>query len=415
MMRVEFMKAVDRWAGGLGCIVLDLFDRPRRFLFPSPTVPAEVRTILVTKYLGMGSIVLATPMVAALRRRFPGARIAFLTFEENREIAGILGVFDEVLTIHRKRLLPMAWDTLRALTRLWKLGVDVVCDLEFFTRYSTVVAYLSGAPIRVGYWSRIAWRGNILTHPVYYNGMKHITRVFLAQAEVLGASVEDSPAAAALPELQPDGEASRELAEKIRAAGLDPELPYVMINPNASELCLERRWMADRFADVVDVLLKENEGLQAIFVGARNERSYTGEVLALCRDTSRAANLAGELSIRSLLEALGGAKLFLTVDSGPLHLAALTDTPTVALFGPETPSLYGSLGSRVRTLYAGVYCSPCLNVYNTKTAPCNGNNICMQGICASDVLSASRELLRVSAAPRKAGRDDREQVPSLSR
>jgi ADP-heptose:LPS heptosyltransferase len=137
--------------------------------------------------------------------------------------------------------------------------------------------------------------------------------------------------------------------------------------------------------------------------------------MALCRDTSRAANLAGQLSIRSLLEALGAAKLFLTVDSGPLHLAALTDTPTVALFGPETPSLYGSLGSRIRTLYAGVYCSPCLNVYNTKTAPCNGNNICMQGIGAPDVLSASRELLRASAAPRKAGRDDREKVPSLSR
>jgi len=414
-MRVEFMKAVDRWAGGLGCIVLDLFDRPRRFFFRNPAVPAEVKTILVTKYLGMGSIVLATPMVAALRRRFPGARLVFLTFEENREIAEILRVFDEVLTINSKRLLPMAWDTLRALMRLWKLGVDVVCDLEFFTRYSTMVAYLSGAPIRVGYWSRIAWRGNILTHPVYYNGMRHITRVFLAQAEVLGASVDEDPEATALPRLEPDAEASRLLAERIRAAGLDPDLPYMMVNPNASELCLERRWMSDRFAQVVDALLKENEGLQALFVGARNERSYTGEVLARCRDTARAANLAGELSIRSLLEALGAAKLFLTVDSGPLHLAALTDTPTVALFGPETPSLYGSLGSRVRTFYAGVYCSPCLNVYNTKTAPCNGNNICMQAIGASDVLVASRELLQGSADPRKADRDDREQVPSLSR
>jgi ADP-heptose:LPS heptosyltransferase len=210
----------------------------------------------------------------------------------------------------------MAWDTLRALTRLWKLGVDVVCDLEFFTRYSTMVAYLSGAPIRVGYWSRIAWRGNILTHPVYYNGMRHITRVFLAQAEVLGASVEDSPPSAALPRLQSDGEASRALAERIRAAGLDPDSPYMMINPNASELCLERRWMADWFAHVVDALLKENEGLQAIFVGARNERSYTGEVLALCREKSRTANLAGTLDPVAPRSARA-AKLFLTVDSGP--------------------------------------------------------------------------------------------------
>jgi ADP-heptose:LPS heptosyltransferase len=414
-MRVEFMKAVDRWAGGLGCILLDVFDRPRRFLFPKPDVPANVATLLVTKYLGMGSIVLATPMVAALRRRFPGARVVFLTFASNREIAEILGVFDEVLTIDSKGLMPMGRDTIRALWRLWKLGVDVVCDLEFFTRYSTMVAYLTGAPIRVGYWSRIAWRGNILTHPVYYNGMRHITRVFLAQAEALGANVDEESTAASLPALAHDEEARRSLAEKMRAAGLDPSRPFVMVNPNASELCLERRWMADRFAEVVDSLLAENEQLQAVFVGSSNERSYTGGVLARCRPTERTANLAGELSIRSLVEALATAKLFLTVDSGPLHLAALTKTPTVALFGPETPTLYGGLGSRLRTFYAGVYCSPCLNVYNTKTAPCNGNNICMQAIGATDVLAASRELLREGGERRRHGRDDREHVPSLSR
>lgn len=409
------MKAVDRWAGGLGCIVLDLFDRPRRFFFPKRDVPADVKTLLVTKYLGMGSIVLATPMVAAMRRRFPGARVVFLTFESNREIATILDVFDEVLTIDARGLLSMGRDTLSTLWRLWKLGVDVVCDLEFFTRYSTMVAYLTGAPIRVGYWSRIAWRGNILTHPVYYNGMRHITRVFLAQAEALGAKVEEETTAASLPALADDEEARRSLLETMRAAGLDPSRPFLMVNPNASELCVERRWIAERFAQVVDGLLSENDDLQAVFIGAKSERSYTESVLARCGTTGRAANLAGELSIRSLLEALAEAKLFLTVDSGPLHLAALTDTPTVALFGPETPTLYGGLGSRLRTFYAGVYCSPCLNVYNTKTAPCNGNNICMQAIGASDVLAAARELLRGDVEPRRDSRNDREHVPSLSR
>jgi ADP-heptose:LPS heptosyltransferase len=104
--------------------------------------------------------------------------------------------------------------------------------------------------------------------------------VFLAQAEVLGARVEDDPPSAALPRLSPDAEASRSLAESVRAAGLDPDSPYILINPNASELCLERRWMSERFAQVVDALLEENAGLQAIFVGAKSERSYTGEVLA---------------------------------------------------------------------------------------------------------------------------------------
>jgi ADP-heptose:LPS heptosyltransferase len=412
-MRVDFMKAVDRWAGGLACIVLDAFDRPKRLLFGKPGIPAEVKTILVTKYLGMGSIVLATPMVAALRERFEGARIVFITFEENREIAEILGAFDEVLTIRSSGLFGMIVDTVEALRRVRRLRVDAVCDLEFFTRYSTMVAYLSGAPVRVGYWSRITWRGNILTHPVYYNGMKHITRVFLAQAEALGASVSEEPAT--LAELARNEAMLGSCREKLVEAGLDPGAPFFLVNPNTSELCLERRWMSDRFATVVDELMKESPELQAGFVGARSQRAFTQTVMDGCRTKARIANLAGALEIRELLEALRDAKLFLTVDSGPLHLAALARTPTVALFGPETPSLYGSLAPRLRTFYAGVYCSPCLNVYNTKTAPCNGNNICMQAIGAADVLDASRELLSESAAQPKAGSDDREHVPSLSR
>ena len=414
-MRVQFMKDIDRWAGGLGCIVLDVLDRPRRWLVPRPQVPDHVKTILVTKYLGMGSLVLATPMVAALRQRFPEARIVLLTFESSREIATILNVFDEIYTIDANRLTTLARDSLRTLFRLRRLGVDIVCDLEFFTRFSTMIGYLSGAPIRVGYWSRIAWRGNLLTHPVYYNGMRHITRVFLAQAEVLGAEVEEQTTFHGLTRLARHAEAEGTLMKRISASGLDPDKPFLIVNPNTSELCLERRWMPDRFATIIDSLLAEHTDLQALLVGDESQGAYTEQVLDGCREKARSANLAGKLTLRELLEALSAARLFLTVDSGPLHLAALTDTPTIALFGPETPSLYGSLGRGHRIFYAGVYCSPCLNIYNSKTAPCNGNNICMQAIPASDVLVAARELLGDRALERSTGsRDEHRRVPSLS-
>jgi ADP-heptose:LPS heptosyltransferase len=190
-MRVSLMKGIDQWAGGLGCVTLDVVDLLLGRLRSSRLDPEKVRVVLVTKYLGLGSILLAAPMVERLRRLFPRARVVFLTFAENREAAALLGIFDEILTIDPRRLLRLGRDTLAALARLWRQGVDVVCDLEFFTRFSTMVAYLSGARVRVGYFSRIAWRGNLITHPVYYNGMKHITRVFLAQAEVLGARIDE--------------------------------------------------------------------------------------------------------------------------------------------------------------------------------------------------------------------------------
>jgi len=83
--------------------------------------------------------------------------------------------------------------------------------------------------------------------------------------------------------------------------------------------------------------------------------------------------------------------LFVTNDSGPLHIAAALGLPTLSLFGPETPVLYGPKGGNPLIFYKGLYCSPCLSVFNAKTAPCSGQNICMQSISAGKVLEAMRQ------------------------
>jgi hypothetical protein len=129
-MRVDFMKWVDRWAGGFGCFVLDLLDLPLRLVRRPQTDPARVKVVLITKYLGMGSIILAAPMVAEIRKLYPSARVVFLTFEENRDLSEMLGIFDEILTLNSRRLFRLGLDTFLSLARLWRLGVDVVCDLE---------------------------------------------------------------------------------------------------------------------------------------------------------------------------------------------------------------------------------------------------------------------------------------------
>jgi ADP-heptose:LPS heptosyltransferase len=392
-MNIDLMKKVDRVAGGFGCLAMDAFDRVRRIFSRRRGRLEGVRTILITKYLGMGSIVLASPFVAQVRRRFPGARLVFLSFEENRDIVGMLGLFDEHLFIRSKRLHHLALDSLRALWRCWSLGIDLVFDLEFFTRYSALIAYLSGAPNRVGYWSRISWRGDLLTHPVYYNGTKHIARVFLALAEAVGQAWDERPLEPEFDPLVPDAGAGQSLEAKLRGHGLDLGAPLLLVNPNASPLCLERRWMPERFAAVVDGLVAKRPRLQTVFLGSASEAGHTRACAALCRSASKVAVMAGELSLQELVALLQRGQLLLTNDSGPLHLAALAGTPTVALFGPETPTLYGPIGKRQTVFYAGVYCSPCLNVFNSKTAPCNGNNICMQAIQAEAVLSACDGML----------------------
>src|SRR5262245_32105132 len=109
------MKRVDRLAGGLGCFLFDMLDKLRRPFSRRRGKLDGVKTVLITKYLGLGSIVLAAPFVKQVRARFPGARILFLTFEENRVLAEMIGGYDEVLSIRSSRLDRLAFDSLKVL------------------------------------------------------------------------------------------------------------------------------------------------------------------------------------------------------------------------------------------------------------------------------------------------------------
>ncbi len=92
----------------------------------------------------------------------------------------------------------------------------------------------------------------------------------------------------------------------------------------------------------------------------------------------------GKTTFRELLALYSIARLMVTNDSGPAHFASLLNLPTVVLFGPETPRLYGPLGSRHKDIYAHLACSPCVSVHNGKKSPCQENR-CLKMITVDEV------------------------------
>jgi len=141
----------------------------------------------------------------------------------------------------------------------------------------------------------------------------------------------------------------------------------------------------------------------ALRLRAISEREMVEETRRLCR-LPAGINLAGETDLGMLIALLERAALVITNDSGPAHLADAVGTPTIVLFGPESPDHYGPLGERSTAFHAGLYCSPCLNAANTKIAPCGGRNVCMQLIPGQDVLEATLSLL--DGTPLPPGRRD---------
>ena len=378
------MKTIDVFIGIPVCLMLDVYERFYRLFNKKP--PRQFRRILLMKFFGIGSILLASPMIRAIKSVHPEATIGFLTFAGNREIVERLNMVDVVYTLRTDTLVHFACDLFSVLGKVRRERYDVTIDMEFFAKFSTIVTYLSGSPMRIGYFLRQMWRGDLLTELVYYNHYKHITEVFGALAAPMGVAVSDYAL-----QMLTISDTSKARADALLAReGIGPGDLTIVFNVNVSDLSRERRWSPDEFLTLARGLLAELE-VRIVFIGSPGEAAYVTETVQQLPQDGRVINMAGKTNLEELLSVLKRCSILVTNDSGPLHLAASLGVSTVSFFGPETPMLYGPKGGDALVFYQGIYCSPCLNVFNVKTAPCNGQNVCIKGIKAERVLDGMRE------------------------
>ena len=387
------LQAADRWLGRVAFLLLQPWRWMRHLLGPR----ASGVDVLLLKFWGLGSIQLLVPAVAALRRRHPDARLVFVTLQENAEFARALGAFDEVRTLDVRAPSNLAgwmrigWRIARLVRELRSARYAAVYDFEFFTRFSAFVAFLCGAPESHGFSAPDVWRGGFHRRTTPFNRYWHVSRNFRALAggengrevrvdEVVGCE----PASAA-----------REALER-RLDAAAARGPLVVVNANAGRLSLERRWPAARHAELSRGLADEDQAT-VVLVGAPSEAAHVAEVRALAGETKHGAVLdwSGRLPFDEFLALLARADLVVSNDSGPMHIAAAMGTPTLGLFGPETPILYGPLGARAHALWKPVVCSPCINVHNNKQVTCwRGTPECLTGIGVHEVLAEARVLLK---------------------
>jgi lipopolysaccharide heptosyltransferase II len=355
----------------------------------------EVERVLLIKFWGIGSLQLLTPAARSLRRRRPQARLTLLTLAENADFARGLGVFDEVKTLDVR---GAGW--LGVFVRIAALvsllrgeRFDEVYDFEFFTRFSAVISILSGAPTRAGFQSPSVWRGRLHTQTTTFNRYWHVARNFRALA---GGEDGHEVAHEDLVPFAVPGSVRQRLAGFLAERGAVRE-PLVVLNPNAGSLSLERRWPRDRFAQLAQTLIRES-GAQVVLIGAPSEARYTGEIVQLAGlaedESAGLLDLSGGLDIAELCALLERADVVVSNDSGPMHIAAVLGTPTIGLFGPETPVMYRPLGPRARALWDPPICSPCINVHDNKLSNCiHGQPECLMNLSTESVLGTTRRFL----------------------
>jgi ADP-heptose:LPS heptosyltransferase len=405
-MHIDTMRRIDRWAGipltFLLTRLLRLRDRVRRTATRTP------HNVLCIELSEMGSTILAEPAMRKLRDRL-GCELFFVIFNKNRPSLDILASVpaNNIFTLREHGLLPLLSDTLRFLLWTRRRHIDTVIDLELFSRCTALLAGASGAAVRVGFdnfHGEGLYRGGLLTHRVLYNPHLHIAKNFVSLVNALLPGQNSLPAAKMvvsdeeirLPLVASSPEELAVVRQSIhaRAPFYDPDRHrLVLINPNASELLPQRRWMPERYVELIQRIVAEDNDLLVLVTGAPGERE---EAAAMCARTGsdRCVNFAGALTLRQLPALYTLARLMVTNDSGPGHFAAVTRMPTFVLFGPETPALYGPLGTTT-PIFAGLACSPCVSAANHRKTPCVDNR-CLQAITVDQVFALVRPLLTAS-------------------
>lgn len=406
-MRPDTVARMDRWLARPLCAVLSAFERLRRtWLRDAPGAP---RRIVLVKLVEMGSTVLACPAFDEAKKLVGRDNLFILVFESNKAILDVLPYFrsENVIAIDDRNPVVFALSLRRALVRVWRAGIDTAIDMEGLTASSAVVTYLTRARRRVGFYNFLSqgpYRGRLFTRELSYGFQHHVSRQFLGLVRAAAAEGDDVPLLkeripderVELPRFQPSV-AESEAVRALLGAGAGSRL--LLLNPNCSDLLPLRRWPTERFVELGRRLLDEWPGATVVVTGAPDEAE---DAAAVAREIhpERAVSVAGRTTLRQLLVLYSLADLLISNDSGPVHFAALTPVRVVALYGPETPTLYGPLSERSRALSAGLLCSPCVNILNHRMSPCRDNQ-CMQRIQVDEVLTATRELLADVRSPRR--------------
>ena len=336
--------------------------------------PAQVHRVLVRGVNWVGDAVMTTPAIAGIRKTFPGAKISLLVkpwvagiFEGNPDI-------DEILLYDREGRHRGVTGLLRLARELRDYRFDLAILLQNAFE-AALLTFLARIPHRVGY--NTQGRGFLLTTAVVQDGSTkalHHVEYYQALLKASGWAPGNQQ-----PALYINSGAERKAAALLEQEGVRSEDFVIAFNPG-STYGSAKRWPADRYAALADRLVEEL-GVRILLIGVRADGVVAKTVRSLARRPDHVIDLTGRTDIPLLAAVLKRCAVFVTNDTGAMHIGAAVGVPIVVIFGPTDPKTTSPVGRHV-LLRHPVWCSPCL------LRECPIDHRCMTGVSVDQVLSS---------------------------
>jgi lipopolysaccharide heptosyltransferase II len=382
-LKLRALKRFDRVVGAWLCrrvrpafpggTVLPAADRPTWRGVPVPK--AGIQRILIIRPGGIGDAVLTFPMLQALRRYYDEATIDVLGERRNAAIYRINGF---VRATYRYDEGPLA--SLRTLRTLAARRYQMIVDTEQYHRLTSVVANALRPTYICGF--DTLGRGRLQTHRVRYTESIYEVYSFLHLAEALiGRAL---PFERDQPFLEVD-QRWRDWAGAVLAG--HNGRPIAVIVPGASTP--HKYWPPERYAAVAAWLIQRE--YYVVILGGPDALEFARVVVAR-HGPDEVLNLAGRTSLPEAAGLIQHARLYLSSDTGPLHIAYGVGTPTVHMFGSGIMEKWAPQGRRYVVVNKALPCSPCTRY--GYTPPCPYGVACMDAIQVADVIAAIEEVLR---------------------
>ncbi len=328
----------------------------------------------------IGDAVMSEPVLAALRELFPQAEITLLAKPAVAELFHAHPGVDRVLIYQapgRHGGLVGKWRLARTLSRE-RFDMAVLLQNAF---EAGLLTWLARIPRRYGY--ATDGRGWLLTDPVPVPSdasRLHQADYFL---RVLDPLAPGRPRRS--PRLHLTRGEDQALGMKLKEASVDARDLLVGLNPG-STYGGAKRWLPERFAETADALVdrlgrQHHARVRVVIVGAKGEEAVE-DVIAR-RMTQAPIRLAGQTTVRELMALVKRCRVFITNDTGPMHIAAAFGVPVVAIFGPTNPAATSPAGGPYTVVRRPVDCAPCL------LRECPIDHRCMTGVTVDEVVAAA--------------------------
>ncbi len=328
----------------------------------------EIGSVLVRAPGWIGDSVISMPVVRAIRDNFPEAFLRISVKDRVRDLWDGFRFADEIVSDSElKNKVKMQFD------------LGIIFPHSFSSAYKML---RSGVKYRAGYSTEL--RGLLLTHRVPKPGKfrsKHLLEEYLDILRHLGLKIRSKELFFEVP-----SKAQRKIERLIKKRDKGGSRPIIGLCPGAS-FGKAKAWPPERFAQVAEYLVRKYSANVAVFSGKGETENAKKILQGLKNDVI--LSLGGNLSVKESAALIEKCAVFISNDTGPMHIAAALNVPLVAVFGSTNPLWTGPIGSRSRVLYRKVPCSPC---FKRSCPRKSGRYECLSSITADNVIREIEKL-----------------------